>query len=75
MIENPAAIKTAPRLRCLTQKVHSPMGSVFVHIDIDERARVVSVRIDQSQKFEDTSVGFLLDCVALGFNKLLEDLQ
>ena len=59
------------RFVCLTEKVATPMGPVFVHVDVDALGRAVSMRIDQAQKFENTAVGELLDCVGEALNRLI----
>lgn len=61
------------RLHCLTKKVKTPMGSVFVHADIDDGGRVHEFRISQAQKFEDTAVGKLLDEIARAANEIFSE--
>lgn len=61
------------RLHCLTRKVKTPMGSVFVHADVDAQGRVCAIGIDQAQKFEDTAVGILLDEIARAANDLIAE--
>ena len=59
------------RFICLTEKVVTPMGPVFVHVDVDASGRARGVKIDQAQKFESTSVGVMLDCVGEALNRLI----
>lgn len=59
------------RFHCLTEKVRTPMGPVFVHVDLDSNGQVFSVRFDQAQKFEPTAIGELLDSVGGALNRLI----
>lgn len=71
MNAQPTAPAETGRFGCLTEKVRTPMGSVFVHIDVDARGRAIGLKIDQAQKFEDTAVGELLDAVARAATALM----
>lgn len=59
------------RLHCLTRKVATPIGSVFVHMDFDNAGRAQAISISQNQKFEDTAVGQLLDSISRAANEII----
>lgn len=56
------------RYHCVTQKLSTAHGSVFIHVDHDAKGKAISVAFSQAQKFEDTEIGQRLDAVAARIN-------
>lgn len=63
------------RWQCLTHKAHTPLGACYIHVDYDGAGVVHAVRFSQPQKFEDTSVGVMLEVLQHDIGKLLDRIR
>ncbi len=55
------------RMHCLTEKIRTPFGPVFLHLDYDASGER-SVGISQAQKFDDTTIGRRLGFIVRKLN-------
>lgn len=58
---------------CVTQKVQTPFGSLFVHADFTGDGHLVAIAFSQPQKFERTEIGKLLEVVMEALNALIDE--
>lgn len=59
------------RRHCLTQKVSTPFGPLYAHIDLDENVRVRTIAISQAQKFENTAIGEAFEALAAALTAMI----
>ncbi len=64
---------SSTRRETVTQKVKTPFGSLFLHLE-HQGPRVVGLRIAHPQKLEDTTVGELLETVCDGVTAALKSI-
>ena len=59
------------RRLCLTQKVSTPFGPLYAHIDLAENVRVRTIAISQAQKFENTAIGEAFEALAAALTAMI----
>ncbi len=63
------------RHHCLTKKIKTPFGQIFLHLDAASDGRVVTIGISQPGKHENTTLGDALHQIAEGLNQLIEEIE
>tara|TARA_X000001382_G_scaffold62031_1_gene42725 strand:+ start:936 stop:1148 length:213 start_codon:yes stop_codon:yes gene_type:complete len=53
--------KEVSRYYCITEKVKTPFGKVYSHVDFNQEGKAVGTAFSFPCKFEDTSVGDALE--------------
>ena len=59
------------RTRCITQKVATPFGGMFVHLEIGRHGRIVGGSISHKWKEPDSQLVSLVDALSAGLDATL----
>lgn len=51
------------RTRTVTEKVRTPFGSCYSHVEFDEQGNALTVSFSHPSKHKDTSVGYALEAL------------
>ena len=62
------------RYLCITEKVKTPFGKVFSHVDLRPDGQVQGVHYSYPGKFEDTSIGDALEALAQKTREMIREI-
>jgi hypothetical protein len=67
--------KKMSRRHCLTKKVETGFGSVFLHVDVSDKANVKDVNISWRAKDENSALSEALYKISQGFRELIDEVH
>lgn len=59
------------RTNTVTQKVKTPFGSMYIHVEFDRRGRVAGGSISDPHKAPDAQVSRMIEVLSEGLNRAL----
>ena len=65
---------TKTRTRTITQKVQTPFGSMYVHLDHDEQGRITAGSISDPRKEPDAQVARLVEALSDALDQAIKSI-